>query len=91
MNQTLLIFYDLSDPGQNREALIKTIKSYGKWARLGNAAYLIVTDKGPVAVRDHLSASLTPNDKLFVGVASAPSAWTGLSESVSKWILANQK
>ena len=91
MKRTLLIFYELSDPGQNRAAIIRGIKSYKKWARLGDGAYLIVTDKDPVVVRDHLSAHLTPDDRLFVGVAPAPSAWTGLPEAVSKWILANQK
>jgi hypothetical protein len=92
MINTLLIYYDLAEPGLNREALIQQIKSFGKWARIGNAAYLIVTDKDPVAVRNHLSAAgLGSNDRIFVGVAPAPSAWRGLPEEVDKWILANQK
>lgn len=92
MNRTLIIFYDLAEPGQNREALIKKIKSsYKKWARLGSGAYLIVTNASPEAVRDNLDVLLTPDDRLFVGDASAPSAWQGMSEAVSKWILANQK
>jgi hypothetical protein len=91
MKRTLLIFYDLTDPSQNREGLIQKIKQYATWARLGNGAYLIVTDKNPVAVRDHLYAGLTANDRLFVSVAPAPSAWRGLPETVSKWLLANQK
>jgi len=91
MSQTLLIFYDLTDPGQNREALIKKIKLYGKWARVGNAAYLIHTDEIPTSVRDNLSKVLKANDRIFVGAAPPPSAWQGLPEEVSKWILANQQ
>ncbi len=87
----LIISYDLANPAQNRGALLKKIKSYGQWARLGSSAYLVASDAGPVAVRDDLSSVLETNDKLFVGVAPAPSAWQGMSDAVSKWILAHQK
>lgn len=91
MSQVLIVSYDLSNPGQNYERLIKLIKSYPSWARLGGSAYLIYTDVTPVEVRDHLVTVLDSNDKLFVGAAPAPSAWFGMPEDVSKWIQSNQK
>jgi len=92
MKQTFIILYELAAPGMNREALIKKIKAYGAWARLSDSAYLIsVSQTDVVSVRDNLSAALRQNDRLYVGVAPAPSAWQGLPEEVSKWIVANQK
>lgn len=91
MKNTFIISYDLASPGTNREALIKRIKAYGQWARLGDSAYLIsIPPTDPVTVRENLTKVLGPSDKLYVGVAPAPSAWVGLPEEVSKWILANQ-
>lgn len=89
MNKVLIISYDLVNPGQNYESLLKLIKAYPGWARLGGSAYLISTSSTPVQVRDHLTQALDQNDKLFVGTLVAPSAWRGLPEEVSKWIHEN--
>jgi hypothetical protein len=91
MSQVLIVSYDLTNPGQNREALVKKIKAYSIWARLGRSTYLIKTDATPVQVRDELKQVLDTNDRVFVGVAPPPSAWVGMPEDVSKWILKNQK
>jgi hypothetical protein len=91
MKNVLIIFYDLTDPAQNREAVVQRIKSLGKVARLGDSAYLVLTDAEPKAVLDKLMRLLDDNDRAFVGVAPAPSAWYGMPESVSKWILSNQE
>jgi len=88
--RVLIVVYNLADPAQNREAVIRKIKAYGKFARLGDSAYLILTDAEPDAVRDKLLKVLGGEDRLFVGTAPAPSAWYGMPEAVSKWILANQ-
>lgn len=91
MNRVLIVSYDLSNPGRNYERLLKLIKSYAGWASLGGSAYLIVSDRSPTQVRDHLAQALDQNDKLYVGVAPAPSAWRGMSTDVTNWIQANQK
>lgn len=91
MRKVLIISYDLVNPGQNYESLLKLIKSYQLWARLGGSAYLIATDETPVQVRDHLRTALDANDKLYVGTAPVPSAWIGMPDAVSKWIHENQK
>jgi hypothetical protein len=91
MTRVLIVTYDLIKPGQNYEKLIQRIKQYGEWARLGGSSYLISTANSPVEVRNYLSVVLDQNDKLWVGVAPAPSAWHGLPNDVSNWILSNQK
>ena len=89
-NKTLIITYDLYKPGANYELLLRKIKSFGPWAKLGGSSYLIITSKTPVEVRNVLQEALDRNDKLFVSVCPPPSAWYGLPEDVSKWILNNQ-
>jgi hypothetical protein len=91
MNRVLIVWYDLAKPEQNLNRLVQKIKSYGKWARLGNSAYLISTDVIPKTVRDNLSAALQDGDRVFVGVAARPAAWRGIPEDVGKWIVANQQ
>lgn len=90
MRLVLIVSYDLVNPGQNYDRLVRLVKEYPGWARLGGSAYLILTDATPVQVRGHLQQALDLNDKLFVGVAPAPSAWVGLPDDVSNWILENQ-
>jgi hypothetical protein len=91
MDNVLIISYDLSNPGQNYERLLKIIKSYPRWARLGGSAYLILTNQSPVQVRDKLTTALDNNDKIYVGPSPRPSAWSGMPEDVANWILKNQK
>lgn len=88
--KTLIISYDLVKPGANYENLLQKIKAYPQWARLGGSAYLILTDHTVVKVRDNLITVLDVNDQLFVGTCPVPSAWRGLPDDVSKWILENQ-
>lgn len=88
--KTLIISYDLRRPEQNYEGLIQKIRGYSSWAKLGGSAYLIITNQTVTQVRDTLGSFLDLNDSLFVGTCPVPSAWKGLSDEVSKWILENQ-
>jgi len=90
MPRTLIVSYDLSNPGQNYEALLKKIKAYTSWCRLGGSTYLVYTDDTVVVVRDALKKALDKNDKIFVGTCPRPSAWTGMSQDVSNWIVKYQ-
>lgn len=90
MNRTLIISYDLVNPGRNYDDLIKKIKSHSSWCRLGGSAYLIYTDKEVKVVRDNLRAVMDSNDKLYVGVSPRPSAWAGMPDDVANWILKHQ-
>jgi hypothetical protein len=91
MKRVLIISYDLVSPEKNYEKLLKLIKAYPSWAKLGGSSYLIYTASTPVQVRDRLKRVLNRSDKLYVGVAPAPSAWMGMPEGVSKWIREHQK
>lgn len=91
MKKVLIISYDLTKPGQNYEPLIQRIKSLGPWARLGGSAYLVLTDNSVVQVRDYLLQAMSGSDPIYVGISPPPSAWSGMPDDVSKWILNNQK
>jgi hypothetical protein len=88
--KTFIISYDLKKPGQHYENLVKKIRGYGTWAKLGGSAYLIVTAKTPNEIRDDLGSAIDADDALFVGTCPVPSAWRGLPDNVAKWILENQ-
>jgi hypothetical protein len=90
MSKVFIVSYDLSDPGRDYNELIRRIKSYGGWAKLGGSAYLVATDKTAVEIRDHLKVALDSDDKIFVGSCPAPSAWRGLGDDVSQWIHKHQ-
>lgn len=81
-----IVSYDLIEPGQKYEELIKLIKQDGKWARLGGSAYLVDSDLTAVELRNRLKIALDGNDKLYVGQVTTPAAWSGMSEGVSRWI-----
>ncbi|MBN8666129.1 MAG: hypothetical protein J0M30_01415 [Chitinophagales bacterium] len=89
MKKVYIISYDLKNPGQNYEKILALIKSFGKWARLGGSAYLIVSTQTAVQVRDNLKTALDSNDKLFVGTLTLPAAWVGMPDEVSNWIRNN--
>jgi hypothetical protein len=91
MKKVYIVTYDLSNPGRNYENLLKRIKTYSGWARLGGSAYLISTDQNTVQIRDYLTPALDTNDKLYVGRMANEAAWRGLGDDVSNWIKDNQK
>jgi hypothetical protein len=90
MTQVLIIWFELENPAANHAQFLNKIKSQYGWARLGNTSYLVTTSVSPLELRDNLAKSLRSKDRLFVGVAPAPSAWVGMPEEVAKWIVANQ-
>lgn len=86
-----VISYDLVKPTQRYEELINAIKQYPNWACLGGSAYLIESNDSHVEIRNNLGRFVDGNDKLFVGHISAPAAWKGYGDEVSKWILSKLK
>ena len=83
---TYVITYDLSTPGRNYDDLYKRIKAYGVWAHVVESTWMVVTTATATSIRDHLKKALDSNDKLFVGVVSAPAAWTGLDDDMTAWL-----
>lgn len=88
---TYIVSYDLSEPGQNYENVLKAIKKHSGWARLGGSAYVVLSDNSTVEVRNAIATALDSNDKLFVGTINAPAAWIGLTDDVSDWLKNNLK
>lgn len=86
-----IVSYDLVEPGQQYKDLINLIKQEKAWARLGGSAYLVESTLSAVELRDRYKGVLDGNDKLYVGQATTPAAWYGLSDQVSEWIKNNLK
>jgi hypothetical protein len=84
-----IISYDLNNPGQNYENVLRVIKSYNAWARLGGSAYIVITTSTAVEIRDSILKEMDSNDQLFVGNIQPPAAWFGLGDEVSNWIKNN--
>lgn len=84
-----IVTYDLREPGQNYDNLLRIIKSEPAWARLGGSSYLIDTEESAVNLRDKYKRVLDSNDKLYVGIVKAPAAWLGMPDDVSNWIKDN--
>jgi len=83
---TYIISYDLSNPGRNYEELLRRIKAYGTWARLGGSAYLIRSVQTHDVIRNNLMVAIDKNDSIFVAVVTAPAAWAGLGDEVAQWL-----
>jgi hypothetical protein len=85
---TLLIAYDLRQPGQDYTDLIDAIKNVGSaWWHHLDSAWLVKTEKSPKEVRDSLSELLDKSDELLViDVSSRPRAWHGFNERGSRWL-----
>ncbi len=81
-----IVTYDLIDTNKNYEGLLKLLKSEPAWACLGGSSYLVNSEKSAVELRDHLKTALDSDDKLYVGQAQTPAAWTGMPKDVSEWI-----
>jgi hypothetical protein len=91
MKRCYVITFDLKNPGINQQELITVIKSAKVWAKIGSTSYLIISPKSAIEIRDILMKSIKINDKLYVGLLNNVSAWYGLGEDVSNWIINNQK
>lgn len=93
MKKPLIVTYDLRNPGRNYETLLKRIKAYANWARLGGSSYIIMVENVTSASqhRDFLLEVLDANDKLYVSGLGKDAAWYGLGDEVSNWIKNNQK
>lgn len=84
-----MINYDLVQPGQNYDDLIKAIKSYSAWCHVLESCWIVKSDLQPSSIRDALTQYLDANDKILVIKVSVPAAWRGLSKEISDWIKDN--
>lgn len=82
----VIITFELTNPAQNSEYVVRTIKTY-EWVRVCSNSYLIFTEQPPKDIRDRISTMLNPGDIVFVSVYTPPAAWSGLPDSFTTWIL----
>ena len=84
-----IVTYDLRKEAtpEDYQKLINLIKEGRSWACLGGSSYLIESESSARELRDKYKDVLDDNDMLYVGAVSAPAAWYGYSDEVSKWIL----
>jgi hypothetical protein len=80
-----MIGYDLNSPGQDYIALIEAIEHLGtkSWQCL-NAAWLVVTDKTAVEIRDELKTYVDQSDELLIAELSGDAAWRGGDRNFSE-------
>jgi hypothetical protein len=87
---TLLVGYDLNQPGQNYAALSARLKGFGTWWHHLDSTWLVCTELTAVQLRNELHALLDSSDELLVFDVTAKSwAGAGLSERALEWLRKN--
>jgi hypothetical protein len=66
MPNNLHISYDLMNPGQNYDAIIRRIKSLGLWAKSLLSFWYVNSNYTAEQARNHLLPVLDANDRLYV-------------------------
>ena len=85
--RTLLVGYDLNQPGQNYSELYEALKEASGWWRHLDSTWLLRTHETPVQLRDRLRLLIDAGDELLViDVTGQAAAWGGFSERGSQWI-----
>ena len=82
-----IISYDLRNT-RDYESLYKEIKSYGKWARITESTWAVVTNKSAVQIRDNLSRVVDNDDRIFVVKSGVEAAWRN-SRCRNEWLREN--
>lgn len=75
---SMIIEYDLRQPGRDYDSLYEIIKGYSQWARITESTWFIKTEETCIQVRDKLKAAMDSNDRLFVGALTGVAAWSNV-------------
>ena len=70
-----IVSYDLRN-NRNYDALYSAIKSIGRWAKITESTWAIVTTESAVEIRDHLKGVVDSDDRLFVVKSGVEAAWS---------------
>ena len=85
---TYIVTYDVSsDSGAQYvyEALYKTLREYGTWARITESCWAICAECTAIEVRDNLRKHMRPYDRLVVVLSGNVGAWSNV-RCDSKWL-----
>lgn len=87
MANNLFISYDLHAPDKNYEAVIKTIKQLGSWAKVHYSLWYVKSGYSASQACDSVWRSMDSNDRLIVMDASNNNAaWQNLPKDVSDFL-----
>ena len=86
---TYMIGYDLNKKGQDYRSLIDAIKSYGTYWSCLDSAWIIITTKSAIEIRNHLQQFIDSNDELLVVALTGEAAWIGFDAQCSDWLMSN--
>lgn len=87
MANNLFVSYDLHQPGQNYEAVIKAIKSLGNWAKVHKSLWYVNSSHTASSAVDVVWGKMDKNDTIIViDATNKNAAWRNLSDEVSKYI-----
>jgi hypothetical protein len=75
MIQSMLVTYDLCNPGKNYDGLINAIRAYPFAECVCLSAWIIKTADTCTSVRDYLLLFMDSNDRLFVAALTSEAAW----------------
>lgn len=89
MENKYIITCNISFPRTNYVKLLKIVKSYGCWAVVGDASFIVVTSQNEIQIRDRIITALKRNDKVFVSQVSSPAAWYGFGDRSTEWLQNN--
>ena len=81
-----IVTYDLKKPDRDYEDLVKGLKSFGTWWHQTGSAWLIVTNKSTLEVRDYLKQFIDSNDQLFVAQLQKNWAASGFTSKEYDWL-----
>ena len=83
---TLLVGYDLNQPGQNYKSLIERFKTVGtNWWHHLDSTWLIKTTMSPAELRDDLRRFIDSGDELLVLDVTAAS-WAAIGFESYDWL-----
>lgn len=74
--------------GGNYDPLYLAIKSHGKWARITESTWAVVTEDNATSIRDRLAAHLPAGSRLFVIKSGVEAAWVN-PKCRNVWLTAN--
>ena len=85
MANNLHVSYDLHNPGQNYDAVIKRIKELGSWAKVHMSFWYVNSGYTAAQAVEHIKSALDTNDKVYVVDATNNlAAWNQLPKHIKE-------
>ena len=92
MKQLIIIFEFQQANSSKLLPFRDLLRKYSNYAFLTTNSCIIWTSDAPATVRDNLKSGVGTDDKLFVGVITAPAAWTlSIGQVVTDYVRKNLK